>query len=252
MIKVAICDDDKRYQEILRSFCAQFFEERIPFETVTYDSGTIYLNSSHCEDILLLDIEMEGIDGLAVKELLWEEQSHIRILFVSSHQEAMAEAFGTQVYGFLKKPLQYEQFEKKMQKILTDIKNENKTVVIESGRKDSIVAVNDILYIEAQGKYTYVHLRTGEQPLFDEKSIGIWEELLRTDGFAMSHKSYLVNLSAVQRIAEIALLDTEEYVPVSRRMKKEFEKAYRENLIKTANYGGQENGAGSDTDIMGD
>lgn len=116
-------------------------------------------------DILLLDVEMEEMDGLAVKELLGKGQVHPRILFISGHPEAMADAFGKDVYGFLRKPIEYDKFAEKMQKMVAEIEKENRCIFLAGSIQSKAVRESDIVYIEAQKKYVNLYM-SGEGSLF--------------------------------------------------------------------------------------
>ena len=93
-----------------------------------------------------------------------------------------------------------------------------------SGEKEEkIICATDILYVKAQGKYVRLYLDGEESPLFDERGIGKWCEMLDKGAFALSYRGYLVNGWSV---------------PVSRRFRKEFEEKYKKRLIEKARLGG--------------
>lgn len=68
-----------------------------------------------------------------------------------------------------------------------------------------------------------LYLDGEESPLFDERGIGKWCELLDKGAFALSYRGYLLNLDKVEHVKEKALLENGWSVPVSRRFRKEFE-----------------------------
>lgn len=108
-MRIAICDDHDVTREALKGFCRDFFagKKLREIEIEEYASGEQYLAAEEA-DILLLDIEMGQMNGIEVKERLQRQQAEARILFVTSYDEFMEEAYGRNVFGFLKKPLQYE------------------------------------------------------------------------------------------------------------------------------------------------
>lgn len=249
-MKIAICDDDQRSRELLHHYCDRFFRSFCAEETKLRGSqdhceieefadGQTYLESGLQADILLLDVEMEGLDGLRVKELLGRQKSGTRILFISSHEEAMPEAFGWQVYGFLTKPLEYERFEQKMKQIMERLGAEYRCVQIHGVAGEQRVLLSDILYLEAQDKYAYLFVDGAAKPLFDGRGLGEWKQELEAYGFSLSHKSYLVNLARVDRIEKDVLLEGGLRVPLSRRMRKEFCEQHRKHLVRTAWLGGE-------------
>lgn len=237
MIKIAVCDDNEPDRIQLEEFCHQFFDKYEECEIFAFSSGEDYICHKVDEDILLLDIEMEGISGLMIKDLLGQKGTIPKILFVSSHSEAMAEAFGKEVYGFLTKPAVYEIFAQKMQSLYELIEREQMRILLKGVCREKVIHMTDILYVKADKKYVDVYVYGESTPLFDERSIAKWQELLDGEMFAMSHRSYLVNLDKIDRIRENVKMENGDTLPVSRRMKKDLEQKHRKRLIGTARLG---------------
>ncbi len=108
-----------------------------------------------------------------------------------------------------------------------DLEQAERSVTLNMGGPARRIRLSQVLYIEADGKYVKFHLETGEGPFYDEKSIGAWEKELAGSDFAMSHKSYLVNLAWVKQIRDTdLLLKNGGTVRVSRRMKTGFREKY--------------------------
>ncbi|MCI9067255.1 MAG: response regulator transcription factor [Lachnospiraceae bacterium] len=237
MLKIGICDDDSEIRSELHSFCERFFGEG-QCEISHYGAGEEFLEKG-CggarPDILLLDIEMEGMDGIQVKNILQRQKEKIRILFVTSHDELALEGYGKYVFGFLVKPLDYKQFEQRLRQVEEDLEQAERSVTLNMGGPARRIRLSQVLYIEADGKYVKFHLETGEGPFYDEKSIGAWEKELAGNDFAMSHKSYLVNLAWVKQIRDTdLLLKNGGTVRVSRRMKTGFREKYGAYIFRNA------------------
>lgn len=239
MIRIAICDDNENDRVALADLCRRFFSVKEDHEIYLYRSGTDYINSSSKPDILFLDIEMDNMGGLELKDLLSDQKNCPRILFVSNHPESIAEAFGRHVYGFLTKPIDIRLFDRKMQKLFQDIQKERhkKMFLTEGTLKKETFWMKDILYIEAQDKYVDIYLDDGTI-VFDGRSIKEWQKLLEQEHFAMSHRSYLVNLSKIRLENRKFVLENGTPVPISRRMQRQFQKIYDAFLIETSIYGG--------------
>lgn len=234
MLTIAICDDDRKYREETAAYCQKFGEEqKLEYELKLYGSGEEMLDAKQ-PDILLLDVEMGEVDGLRVKEILQKQKADTRIIFISSHVEAISEAFGRQVYGFLKKPLVYEEFQTKMKVVLEDLDEENRYVMCEISDGGRRLSASEISYIKADGKYTQVYLEGEAEYFFSEKSISVWNAELEKFDFAMSHRSYLVNLAYVKSMGEEVILKNVQRVPLSRRMAKEFQGKYKEFIWRKA------------------
>lgn len=224
-IRVAICDDDEMFRSELVGFCNRFFAETVSYEIKEYDSGEEYL-AAEPADVLLLDIEMDGMDGIEVKERLIDQRMDTQIVFVTSHAESMKGAFGRNVGGFLTKPIRYAQFGETMQKALRGLEVERRFLTVQTFEKKRKVYLRDVLYLKASGKDVDVHAVNEVLASVKREGLGCWEERLAHDGFAQSHKSYLVNLAHVKRVGKEVLLDNGERVKLSRERKGEFEEKY--------------------------
>ena len=103
-MRIAVCDDQVIYREELIKQCKTILNENTYYGC--FDSGECLLHAEEEFDLLFLDIEMTGMDGIQVKDILEQKQSSMKIIFLTSHEERMIEAFGNHVIGFLKKPIQ--------------------------------------------------------------------------------------------------------------------------------------------------
>ncbi len=235
MIRIAICDDEKDCRTSLMQACERYCREReLEWVCLEYETGEDLLEAYEAADLLLLDVEMHGIDGIGVKDVLGSRRGELRIIFVSGHEEAICDAFGRGVYGFLKKPLAYGELEKKLDAVLSDfLETESYVTCTNTGCKKNVL-VSRILYIQASGKYTKVFLTGAEEYVFSDRSIGSWKQELKADDFCMCHRSYLVHLAYVKRLQQEVWLSDGSRLPMSRRMERELREAYREYVWRKA------------------
>lgn len=226
-MRIAICDDQKIYRDDILEHCKSFFtQEDIVYKV--YSSGEELLTSGEMFDFLFLDIEMTGIDGIQVKELLEQQSIQGKIIFLTSHEERMIEAFGANVIGFLRKPIQDEALLPIVQKMKQFI--DRKTVEWEEDGRLYTVYVEDIQYIEVEDKYTYVFV--GTEKYLVRRSLREWETILPKSDFGMANRSCLVNLGLLDRVKSEIVLDDGKRIPISRKYKKEIEEKYKEYLRK--------------------
>mgnify|MGYP003311175891 CR=1 FL=1 len=227
MIKIAICDDEKNYRDKISEFCKHYSEEHhLEIEITEYVSGEDLLASEKLVDILLLDVQMNNIDGLSVKDILGRQKRETKIIFISSHEEVMAEAFGWQVYGFLHKPVDYGLFCKKLDAVTESLCEDNKYIILETSDMIKKILLKDIEYIHSDGRYSEIYVVGEEGYLFSDKSIGAYKTELGED-FGLSHRSYLVNYKYIESIDKDIVLTTHKHLPLSRRIEKEFKKEYK-------------------------
>ena len=99
---IGICDDEKIMREQvekIRHKVTDGYDEEILVQT--YSDGSAVLDGTF--DILILDIEMEDVDGISVKNIFQNRKRDTIIIFVTSHDEMMSQAFGVNVIGFVTK-----------------------------------------------------------------------------------------------------------------------------------------------------
>lgn len=225
-MQIAICDDQEIYRDDILKHCKEIFEKDTGYEC--YSSGEELLASDLKSDFLFLDIEMTGMDGIRVKELLEQKKSRTKIIFLTSHEERMIEAFGANVIGFLKKPVQkaaLEYIAKKMKMF-----QNRKTVEWEDGGKHYIIFADTIRYIEAQDKYTCVV--TEEDRYLVRRTVKEWEELLPKTDFCRVNRSCLVNLDIFDKAKNEIVLEAGKTIRLSRKNKDTIMEQYKEYLRK--------------------
>ncbi len=228
-MRIAICDDQKLYRDdILKRLQDAFAGEGMLFEC--FDSGEELLRSDVVSDFLFLDIEMGEIDGIQVKEILEKQALKTRIIFLTSHQERMVEAFGENVIGFLTKPIQEAALGVIVKKMRQAMQRE--LVTWDVAGKTYTVSAEDIRYIEAQDKYTYVVLK--DEKYLVRKSMKEWEEQLPERQFCRANRFYLVNLELFDKAkGEIALGEGKK-ITLSRKNKETITEQYKRYLREKA------------------
>ena len=235
MITVGICDEEDWCRETLVSFCQRYFGADTAYEIRQYASGEELL-AGELPDILLLDIEMGGMDGIRVKDILGEKEKKVRILFATSHEELAVEGYGSGVLGFLTKPLDYEKFQRKMDLAVRDLGEADRYIILEGTQRSSRkVLLSDVKYLKATGKYAHFYLKEEKWPVLDDRGISTWQGELEDKGFALPRKGVLVNLSWVQGLqGDEVLLSDGERIAMSRRMRETFRKKYFAHMFRDA------------------
>ena len=231
MVRIGICDDEQTFREQIKLLLEQISRENgLQYELWEYESGMDFLDRGEEIDLLFLDIEMEGISGIQLKDYL-QEGGDIRIIFVTSHVEGMSEAFGKNVYGFLEKPLDAGKMEKYLLRVWQDIQEE-RVLVLKGVQGEIAVKEKDIFYFESDKKYSRMVGR--EEEFFCDMGLQQLEEILEPKSFFRCHKSNLVNLGNISDANQSIRLKNGESIPVSRRRAKELKDAYLAYIIRKA------------------
>ena len=234
MIKIAICEDEEIFRsQAITALQTYEKENALEFMLIEYVSGEEFLEKGAVEEVLLLDIEMTGMDGIALKNHLQEIKSRTKILFLTSHEEFMVPAFGKQVYGFLKKPLDYDELAKYLQTIIRDVQEEDteKSILITTILDERVsVKISEIIYIKVEDKYSL--LVTAQGDFCVRKPLNTWEEELGNSLFLRCHKSFLVNMDHIKKDKLKIVMDNGFEIAVPRGKKRQVSEQYQKFVQK--------------------
>ena len=246
MFTIAICDDQVSVLSQISSHCEYVMtKEKAEYQCLLFSSGEEVLK--YCEkpdtatiDLLILDIELPGINGLQLKEVLLEESKVWRILFLSGHTEGMVEAFGIKTIGFLSKPVDKEKLETKLQGVFKEHESRQWVHLQGTGPLEkSDFLWDEIIYFEAKGNYTSVffydfHEKRVKTILLSQM-IGDIESKLQNRDILRVHRSYIVNMNYICEINDkVRLSKTDFLIPVGRKWKERAKTEYMEYLIRKA------------------
>lgn len=232
MVYVGICDDLIEHRQMLKNVCERYFSERrLKYKIVLFRSGEEMLRySGERLMLLLLDIEMKGITGIDVMHRLLHSDKIWRILFVSSHDELMIQTFGLKTLGFCSKPIRYEDISRWLD-VAIEESDCNKIIRFED---NTLINVDEIIYIESDGHYIRVHT-VNENPLF---VMDIFEasELLVNTSVARIHKSYMVNLAYIDQLTAryVKLQENYSLLPIGRSYKDDIKQRYQTYIYEIA------------------
>ena len=222
---VAICDDDSIFCNSLRGVLLEYkVQHRLHIDIYEYATGEALLNSGKSFDMIFLDYQMPGLDGMAVARALRRRNIACSIVFVTSYPQFILESFEVQPYRFFVKPLQQEQVTSLMNTFIAHQKLLAPIVVINDSEQ-KIVSAKDILYLEGDGKYCIIRTATGTYN--SSKTLAQAHALLPQHCFYRCHKSYVVNLYSVSSFERgIVTLVNGEIAQIGRNKMAEFKRVY--------------------------
>lgn len=238
MIHTAICDDNISFTEYIETILLQvqsLYEMRI-------NISIFYSGESFCKaiekscsfDIVLMDIEMEGMNGVRAGEILRSEDDNdkVYLIYISNHDTYWKQLFNVQPYAFLEKPLEdtvlIDKINKLIKKILV-LRNEGKRKVlpIKLNGQEVLIPLNKIMYLESQIRKVTVY--TVDEIIEYYSTLNKEENKLDSKEFVRTHQSYIINLRFAKKITNeyIILLNNTE-IPISNGRKGRIKNAYLE------------------------
>lgn len=231
MFTIAICDDNENVRDFIKDCADNFFSEYgSRYTIIFYRSGDELLEKLLAKELtinlLFLDIEMPGTDGIKVKEALEENYLVEKIVFVTSHTETMQLAFGMKVVGFLSKPLDPSLVTGWISNVY---KGYSSRKAISFGEKS--YKLDDVLYIKSEGNYLLAKLNDGTDSIAIRSDASTIMRNLDSS-FIRVHRSYIVNSMHVKKAkyGEISM-DNGEVLPVGRKYADEVKSKYEEYVL---------------------
>lgn len=232
-INVLICDDQPEVVQEMKALLLRYEEQ---FGRAMRLLGvTDYEEAKDFPaDLLFLDIEMPGRSGLMIRDELEKKSAESLIIFVSSHSEAVWDAFGRNVIGFFEKPMDYDRLCLLMKKFF-DLYSIYETVALDD---NTSLLVGEIVWIRIKDIYSQVHLASGEDCTV-RRSLNLWETLLPAEDFLRISDTCMVGCRYVAKLDKKGVLldGCESLFPFSTRRRKACEEKYTHYAKKMARYG---------------
>ncbi len=195
-MNIAVCDDEVRGRERILTLLEKEFSQT---QTREFDSGMKLIDSveeGYRPDIVLLDIAMEGMDGMETARRLRELADSI-LIFVTGVKEQVFDAFDVGAFHYLMKPVDPDKMTDVLKRAVQEAEKRQaspKYLLVKTEGTHRRVPVEDILYAENSGRKVILHTKT-ECLEYYERMNHLQEVL--GEGFYRCHRGYLVALSAI-------------------------------------------------------
>lgn len=232
MLQLAVCDDERVFRSDLRKILGTELELcGIDYHISEFTSGEELiagLEKADCQ-ILFLDIEMKGIDGVEAARRLRETKRQVEIVFVTSYADFVFQGYEVRALNYILKPYEPEKIAAVLHTALEALDIEAEKYYVIDQRGGSIrVPLSSVKYFSSDRRT--VHAVTTEQEYtFYEKLSDLETEL--PDTFVRIHNRYLVHLKYLEAVRQnTAVVDGEE-LPVSRSCKSGLSIAFAKYML---------------------
>jgi two-component system, LytTR family, response regulator len=228
IFKCIIADDDEIDRLTTQSFC-----RRYPFLSITgsFESSqeALAFAQQHPPDVLLLDIDMPGMNGLQLRK----ELDHIpACIFITSHPEFAVESFELSVLDFLVKPIKADRFSMAMERLQEYLSIRNKaslldhtlggdSLFIKDGHEHFKIQLHDVIYLEALKDYTGIITPQKKYCVLSPLGNLLKEHTFRN--FVRIHRSYAVQKHYINKISTREVFLDNITLPVGRSYKEAVE-----------------------------
>ena len=207
--RAAICDDSTTDAEFVGSILHQWAAERgIEVESERFASADAFLfryAEDKSFDLLLLDVEMPGTDGVTLAKTVRQENEAVQIVFITGYSDYISEGYEVAALHYLMKPVKEEKLRSVLDRAAEKITKNERVLHFEAGGEMVRVPIYQIRYADVLGNYVTVHARTD---VTVKMTLGELEKQL-DERFYRVGRSALVNLTQISRVTktEIRLSD---------------------------------------------
>jgi two-component system LytT family response regulator len=238
MIKALIVDDEENIREVVRRMLEEYCKNVIIVGEADGVASGVEAVKKYQPDLILLDIKMGDGTGFDLLDRI--DPVDFKVIFVTAYEEYAVKAFKFSALDYILKPIDPDEMVEAVQRTEEVLQHElqmqlsafNDNLNIEDSPRKKIILktldniyllkLQDITYCESDGAYTKFHTEDDKE-IMVSRSLKEYQEMLSDQGFFRVHKSYLINLSHINRFEKMdggyVVMSNESKVPVSSRKK---------------------------------
>lgn len=227
MVSVAIVEDDPGYTKRLQEYLKRYEEEyREPLQVTAYSDGDEIVENYRGQfDLILMDIEMRFMDGMAAAEQIRKQDSRVIIIFITNMAQYAIRGYAVDALDYVLKPISYFAFSQRIRRAMGRMKKrEEHYVTVNTKNGVYKIPASQLYWVESQGHRLTYHTKDAQYES-TTASIGKLEKELGSANFFRCNKCYLINLRFVTGIEKDDVLLGDKNIPVSRAKKSDLKKA---------------------------
>jgi len=213
-IRIAIADDDAGMRMVVRKLIERADDYALVGEAENGEELLALFEKARPE-VVFMDVEMPGMSGVECARLIQDKNPKTIMVFVTAHEEYMADAFEVYAFDYLLKPFRLERAMHTLDLIRQRLResagaqdapqkpvrfNAPARIMLRHREGVSFVDLNDILLVQREERATVVYVADGGRFVTGD-TLGEMEERLPEGMFFRTHKSYIVNINHIESIS---------------------------------------------------
>lgn len=203
MMNIAIVDDEQIYIDEIAALCRQFETEYdTPVTISSFSGGQAFLDAFQPDawQVVFMDIFMEGMNGMETARRLRELDRHCFLIFLTSSDEFMPDAFSFHAFDYIVKPVSTEQVMRVLSDVRSHLPELPPYLEITSGRQTIPLLLSDIVSVISDAHYLDISVKDGEH-FRSRMTISQFLALAGNDSrFLTINRGILVNADHIQAI----------------------------------------------------
>lgn len=207
--RAAVCDDSAADADYVRGIVTHWAEQRgVVLECRAFSSAEQFLfcyEEDKNFDLLLLDVEMPGADGVTLAKTVRQENEAVQIVFITGYSDYIAEGYEVAALHYLMKPIKSEKLRVVLDRAAEKRKQQDRCLNLELSGEMVRLPFYEIRYLEVRQNYVTLHAK---REYTVKRTLGEFEKELDQRFFRVG-RSLILNLKDVRRVTrtEVRLSD---------------------------------------------
>lgn len=230
-MRVAICDDERPMYINLWGLLEEYRKKRnIVVYTDYYKSGEELIKASKDYEVIFMDFQMDGLNGIETAERIRETNKECIIIFVSAFPEAAVDSHEVGTFRFLVKPVDKNKLFKALDDYLNSIDYDN-LLILKTHEGTWKIKMSEIIYAEAKGKHTVIRTTKDSHEInIHLKKLG---EKLPAEKFIRCQRAYIVGFAHIENhTSEEILFDNGERALIGKAYKAAFKETFSQYIMR--------------------
>lgn len=230
-INIAVCDDNRIVLDDETQLIVKVLSEKNIENTVTkFDTPEKLLKSPEIFDIIFLDVEMAGLNGIETAERIKEKNKECLVIFITNYWSYLDNAFAVHAFRYWKKPIEEEKLSMGIDSAVKELNGMRQTITANIRNGDIQIPIKNIMYIYVLNKISRIVTTKGEIYVYDTYK-SLCERLSKFECFKETNRGYYVNFAYVVNYTQDKLIcsyqDKSYELNISRRKFNEFDRAFK-------------------------